>query len=346
MKLHNRKPDINEMYKVLRREAPSRPVFFELFMNGPLYERLAGRKMDPDAPDRDLEWLRFTVEAYAAAGYDYATTHPSGFGFPAESRGHVEGAKTCSLNSGFVITDEASFEAYKWPNPEDFDYSRIFKIKPYLPDGLKLMAMGPGGVLENVIRLVGYDNLCAMIYDTPHVAKAVFDHVGERLVKHYKICVESDTIGIIMSNDDWGFKTQPFLSPDQMREYVFPWHKKIVEVAHNAGIPAILHSCGNASELIDDIADYMKFDGRHSHEDIICPVEECYEKWHDRFAIIGGIDVDFITRATPEEITKRCVAMLDRVRDRGGFALGTGNSVPEYIPQENFLAMIKAGLDY
>jgi len=345
MKLHNRKPDINEMYKVLRREAPSRPVFFELFMNGPLYERLAGRKIE-NATDWPLEWLRLTVDAYAAAGYDYAVTHPSDFGFPAEGRGQTAGMKTGSLNLGFVITDEKSFEAYQWKNPEDFDYSRIYKIKPFLPDGMKLMAMGPGGVLENAISLVGYDNLCEMIYDKPALAKAVFDNVGSRLVKHYQICAESDTIGIIMSNDDWGFKTQPFLSPAQMREFVFPWHKKIVEVAHNAGIPAILHSCGNASELIDDIADYMKFDGRHSHEDIICPVEEFYELYHDRFAIIGGIDVDFITRATPEEITKRCVAMLDRVRDRGGFALGTGNSVPEYIPQENFLAMIKAGLDY
>ena len=345
MKLHNRKPDINELYKVLRREAPSRPVFFELFMNGPMYERLAERKFEP-GDNYGFEWLRLSVDAYAAAGFDYATAHPSEFGFPTKGRGQTAGMKSGSLNTGFVITDEQSFADYKWPNPEDFDFSRIGKIKPYLPDGLKLMCMGPGGVLENVISLVGYDNLCVMIYDQPALAKAVFDHVGSRLVKFYEICVTYDTTGLVMSNDDWGFKTQPFLSPEQMREYVFPWHKRIVEVAHGAGIPAVLHSCGNPTELIDDVVDNMKFDGRHSYEDTIVPVEEAYELWHDRVAILGGMDVDFIIRASHEEITKRCVAMLDRSRERGGYALGTGNSVPEYIPQDNYIALLKAGLAY
>jgi hypothetical protein len=32
--------------------------------------------------------------------------------------------------------------------------------------------------------------------------------------------------------------------------------------------------------------------------------------------------------------------MLRQVGDRGGFAVGTGNSVPYYVPTENYLAMI------
>jgi uroporphyrinogen decarboxylase len=37
--------------------------------------------------------------------------------------------------------------------------------------------------------------------------------------------------------------------------------------------------------------------------------------------------------------------MLERAAERGGFALGTGNSVPEYVPDENFFALIRAALD-
>lgn len=33
--------------------------------------------------------------------------------------------------------------------------------------------------------------------------------------------------------------------------------------------------------------------------------------------------------------------MLEKGR-QGGYALGTGNSIPEYIPKENYLAMIGA----
>jgi len=30
---------------------------------------------------------------------------------------------------------------------------------------------------------------------------------------------------------------------------------------------------------------------------------------------------------------------------QGGYALGSGNSIPDYIPSENYLAMLKAGTE-
>jgi uroporphyrinogen decarboxylase len=342
MKLHDRKPDIENLYKVLRKEEPSRPTLFELFMNLPLYERLAGRKLEKTG-DPVLENLKLVVEAYAAAGYDYATAHGSDFGF--RSKRHQE-KNTISLNDGFVITSEASFEAYEWPDPENADFSGLEKIRPFLPEGMKLMVMGPGGVLENVIQLTGYDNLCLMIYDNPELTQALFDRVGELLLKYYEIALQYDTVGFLMSNDDWGFKTQTFLAPEDMRKYVFPWHKKYVKLAHGHGIPACLHSCGYFGEVMEDTISAMGFDGKHSYEDTILPVEDSYEKWQGRIAILGGIDVNFIIQRSEEEITTRCRAMLKRAEGRGGYALGTGNSVPEYIPQDHFIALLKAALEY
>ena len=37
--------------------------------------------------------------------------------------------------------------------------------------------------------------------------------------------------------------------------------------------------------------------------------------------------------------------MLERTAGRGGYALGTGNSVPDYVPDENYFAMIRAALE-
>jgi len=49
-----------------------------------------------------------------------------------------------------------------------------------------------------------------------------------------------------------------------------------------------------------------------------------------------------VCRSTPKEIYSRASAMLERSADRGGYALGTGNSVPAYVPYENYIAMIAA----
>jgi uroporphyrinogen decarboxylase len=89
-----------------------------------------------------------------------------------------------------------------------------------------------------------------------------------------------------------------------------------------------------------DILD-MGLDGLHSYEDGIQPVEAAYEQWGRHIAILGGIDVDFLCRSTRDGIQQRCRAMLERASERGGYALGSGNSIPYYVPDESYLAMIE-----
>ncbi len=340
-----RKPDFTNILKVLQKQKPDRPTLFELFMNVPLYERLAGRRL-PAGADA-AQTLQLTVEAYTAAGYDYTTTHAADYSLGwGEGMGTARHESTISLNEGFSITDRASYERFHWNDPGAYDYSRLEKAREFLPEGMKLMVMGPGGVLENVIAIVGFDNLCMMLYDDPDLAREIFDQVGSRLLGYYENAVEYDTVGFLCANDDWGFNTQTFLSPAAMRQYVFPWHKKIVDLAHRHGKPCILHSCGYFHDMMDPVIDELHFDGKHSYEDNILSVEESYEKWNPRIAILGGLDVDFIIRSSPEAVKQRARAMLERTMDRGGYALGTGNSVPEYLPQENYLAMISVIHEY
>jgi len=179
-----------------------------------------------------------------------------------------------------------------------------------------------------------------MIYEEPDLAARIFDDVGSRLLEYYEMVVEMDSVCALVSNDDWGFKTQTMLSPEHMRQYVFPWHKKIVAMGHKHNKPVLLHSCGMLEEVMDDIINDIAFDGKHSYEDVIMPVEDAYEKYKGRIAVLGGIDVDFICTKSPDEIAKRSHAMIERAQKDGGFALGTGNSVPQYIPTENYMAMI------
>jgi len=341
-----REPNFDNVLKVLRCERPERPTLFEFFMNDPLYRRMAGPEIS--ARDDRLAGFRVWIHAFRRLGYDYATVGSWMLGalaFPAAERAH---GQTVSLNEGFVITDRESFERYAWQDPAESDYSPLEDLAAEVPDGMKLILSGPGGVLENVIKLVGYENLCYLIADDPELVDDIFEAVGSRLETYYRLGCAYDTIGAAISNDDWGFKTQPMLAPDDLRRFLFPWHKRIVEAIHAADKPAVLHSCGNPESIMEDIIDDMRYDGRHSYEDTILPVEDFYERWCGRIAVLGGMDVDFIVRATPEAIHHRAHEMLERAGDRGGYALGTGNSVPEYVPDEKYFAMISAatGLEY
>jgi uroporphyrinogen decarboxylase len=90
----------------------------------------------------------------------------------------------------------------------------------------------------------------------------------------------------------------------------------------------------------------MKIDGRQSNEDKIIPVEKTYADLSGRIAVLGGLDIDFLARSDESAVYRRSKAMLDASALKGGYALGSGNSVPDYIPLRNYLAMLRAALEY
>ena len=319
-----------------------RPVLFEFFLNEFLYNSATE---GVNLPENEL--LRDcvkTVLTYDRFGYDYGTFRAlpgSGFSFPDIRKRE----KTISQNEGAVVSDWESFEKYILPVPafKDADFKVIEELIPYIPEGMKLIASGPGGIEENLISMVGYENLCFMMVDHPDLVEAISRKVGERLAEYYSRLCNFPVVGACISNDDRGFKTQTLLTRDQLQTYIFPWHQKITDTIHNSGRKVILHSCGNIYPVMDTIIDVLKYDAKHSYEDAIMPVEQAYDEYGSRIAILGGIDVDFVCQSTPEEVFRRSKEMLERAAGKGGYALGTGNSVPEYVPVDNYLAMIRAG---
>jgi len=333
-------PDFTNLLAVLNCQVPKRPTLFEFFLNDRLYSRLATKPPTDD----DFAHHQWVIEAFRRVGYDYATVSIPGFSF---LDGLVLRPKlsSVSLNVGNIIHTRAELDRYNWLDPNSADFDILDRLADGLPKGMKLIPYSPDGVLENVTELVGYENLCIMIKEDPGLAYDIFEGVGTNLVQFFDRTARYDTVGACIVNDDWGFKTQTMFSPPDMRKFVFPWIRKIVEAIHSAGKPAILHSCGHFDRIINDIIDDLKFDGRHSYEDAIMPVEEAYERYHQHIAIMGGIDVNFICLSSSEDVYQRSKSMLDRSVSRGAFALGTGNSVPEYVPDSGYFAMIRAALD-
>ncbi len=344
----NNSPDFTQLLKVLRRDIPDRPVLFEFFFDDEVYEELTGKKLSEGTRWPNLNNLyergKIIIEAFMKAGYDHATIQGSAFDimYNVFKNKTVESA-TVSLNEGNYIFDRKSFENFPWCEPEDFDYSHLDSLAEVLPEGMKLIVQGPCGILEMVIQLIGYEKLCYLFFDDPELTKEVFDAVGTRFVRYYQQVVRHKSVGAIIYNDDWGFNTGPMISPDHLRSLVFPHVRRIVSCAHSAGLPAILHSCGNLyHQLIEDIIDDLKFDAKHSFEDIILPVEEAYRHYHQRIAILGGLDVDFLVRSSPQQIEERSKKLLELGMHGGAYALGSGNSIANYIPQASFRAIRSA----
>ncbi len=191
--------------------------------------------------------------------------------------------------------------------------------------------------------LMGYEPMGYAMADQPDLVQAMFDRVGETLVQVFATIAGHEAVGAIFLGDDMGFKTQPMISPAALRKYVFPWQRRIAEAVHARGKPFLLHACGNLESVMEDLIDDVGIDAKHSFEDVIMPVAAAKRRWGDRIALLGGVDVDFLTRAEPEAVRARTREVLEACMPGGGYALGTGNSVANYIPLGNYLAMLEEG---
>ncbi len=340
-------PDWNRLARCLRLEGePDRVPFFELFANQPIMEAVIGREFpgrasDPEGARQRAEAL---AEFHIKAGYDYLGDSTL-FAFPRKERSASEDGRIYVNTEVNTIPDRAAFEAYEWPAVRDEHFLPIEAALEALPEGMKMKPLGPGGVLENVMWLMGYEPLSYALADDLKLVDEIFTKIGTTLVDIFTRLAGFENTEFINLGDDMGFKTQTMLPPDLMRKYVFPWQKRIVEVIHAQGKIAVLHACGNLAEVMEDII-ACGWDAKHSFEDVIMPVAEAKRRWGDRLAMCGGLDVDKICRLSTEEVRGYTRGMIRDCAPGGGWCLGTGNSVADYVPVANYAAMLEAGREF
>jgi uroporphyrinogen decarboxylase len=240
------------------------------------------------------------------------------------------------------------FEKYPWPDPHTPSATRELEwYQENLPEDMCIIGSGGfGHFAEFLTWLMGYETFCYALYDQRDLVQAIAD----RLKEFYRISLQRilgfDRVKILWGSDDMGFKTGLLFSVEDMREFVLSGHKMLAEMSHAAGRPYILHSCGNLRQIMDELIDDVKIDGKHSFEDAIEDVRELKPTCGQRIALLGGIDVDFLCRSDPAAIRCRVRETLDVCQPGGGYCLGTGNSVANYIPLDHYLAMVDEGRRY
>jgi uroporphyrinogen decarboxylase len=191
--------------------------------------------------------------------------------------------------------------------------------------------------------LMGYVPFAMLLKDDPALVQAVADKVGEMLVSIYSTTAEIPRVGAQWIGDDMGFRTSTMVSPEDLQCYVFPWLRKLADIAHAHAMPFLLHSCGNLRQIMDQLIHDVKIDAKHSFEDVIQPVTEAKRLYGDRIALLGGVDVHCLCSSSEEEVRAYTRRLIETCAPGGGWALGTGNSVANYIPLRNYLAMLDEG---
>jgi uroporphyrinogen decarboxylase len=306
-----------------------------------------------------MEWRQPTSEEDAQAAYleNFARFHyhmgyslvkfERGLPFPAH---HLVGddpapgsqrSRAWTDQHHGTITSWADFERYPWPRVEDYDFSAFEQLNRILPEGMGLMLSHSGGPYEVLSALMSYEGLCLTLHDDFALVKATADRIGERMEQFYTHLLTLDRVMAIFPGDDMGFRTGTLLGPDHLRQLTLPWHARFASMAHQRGVPYFLHSCGNLERIYEDLIGKVGIDGKHSYEDAILPPEQFQARYGSRVAVLGGLDVHTLAAGTLDDVRRRARQLIETCGARGRYAIGSGNSIPSYIPAENYLAMVE-----
>ncbi len=330
---------------ILRKTQPMRVFFAEMFLDSGIRDKIIERfcincNLDRNDP---VNYYRAEIALQKFLGYDMVRccitpVFPDNVSSKTASFGISEDA----VASG-PIQNWKDFELYPWPEISSLDFSPLDWLEKELPQNMKCYVTAPVGIYK---MLLGYEDMLYMMYDSPDLMKAVLEKVNAIHADFARTVCGYSCVGVLWGSDDMGFKSQTFFPPDYIRETILPVHQTQARIAHESGKLYFLHACGNLSEVMDDLIDAVKIDAKHSFEDAIVPVTEMKRRYGDKIALLGGIDMDFLCRANETDLRKKVRNVLDICLPNGGYCLGSGNSIADYVPMNNFLIMLDEGRNY
>lgn len=335
-------PDYRHFEAVMRNERPSRLPLYEHVVKASSMEKILGEPFAglEGGDARDLaEYFRQHCRFFRAMTYDTVS-------YEVCLGGILPGQSAICGGQG-PIQSRADFDAYPWQElPARYWLTakpRFDALVAALPPGMKAVGGVGNGVFELAESLVGLEYLPFIEVDDPELYADLFRAIGDLMCAiwsdflprygcHFAAC---------RFGDDLGFKTSLLTNPGTVRKHILAQYRRVIEIVHAGGKPFLWHSCGCIFEIMDDVI-ALGINAKHSNEDSIAPFDRWIHDYGNKIGLLGGFDMDILCVNSPEAVFDQVIEQGRRFRKSArGYALGSGNSIPDYVPTENYLAMIR-----
>jgi uroporphyrinogen decarboxylase len=310
--------------------------------------------------------LEDEVEFCMSAGYDFV---PLSLGFRQTIRGESKGimgtkqietkllkpleaqydprgqkkSKRMWAEEGFgLIRDRSSLERFDWPDPDaDYSYDSVERVGQLLPENAKAI-VNVGYIFTAPWMLMGLEAFCMALAQGDRLVHQVIERVGRIQSRVVENLLQFDCVGAIRMPDDLGHTGGTLVNPRFLRECIFPWHKRIGDMVHGTGKLYLFHSDGRLYDVIDDLIE-CGFQGLHPCEPASMDIEALKRKYAGRLCLMGNINLDStLCLGTPSDVVEEVKLRIRTIAPGGGYCCGSSNSIPEYVPYENYVAMIQA----
>ena len=361
--LSGREPDFNRLRTALFCGQPDFVPALELFHDTPVKEAFLGRPIQTIADD---------IAFHYAAGYDYYSTWASYDEIGRGIASHVTYLETATASPyggtqprrwaperDGLLKSVADVEAFPWPEPGSGRITlsglgsdpvplleAVDQIASHLPDGMGFI-LCTDGIFERFTKgLTGYETFCYLLHDEPELVRRVFAKVGELWLALYEQAAALPQVRALWLADDIAYGQGLLFSPHIMREHLFPWYRRIGKVIARYNKPYLFHSDGDLRPIMEDLI-ACGFNAIHPVEPKGMDIGELKRDYGGRMCLVGNIDLgSTLVRGTPTDVRTEVRERIRTIGPGGGYCVGSSNSVTNYVPQENFRAMLEATFEY
>jgi uroporphyrinogen decarboxylase len=340
------KPDFNRFLAAVRHQETDRVPLGEILIDYTIQSQFLGRTVTADD-------LAGQVEFWSKAGYDYIPITVSMMSpgkVTEESKitrvlkemvlrdnPGVTDPKAWNLEMTSFIHDRSDLDKFPWEVAADIDFSKLNAVKDLLPEGMKVIAIS-GKIFTLTWMLMGFNNFALKLVLDESLVAEVFERVATIQFKALETIFALDHVAGVWVVDDIAFGTGPMISPAALKKHVFSWYRKVGQRCHENNRIFMMHSDGDLSMLMDDLI-AMDLDAIQPIDPSCMDMAKVKKMWGDRICLIGNVSNELLRSGSPQEVAARVKELLRDVAPGGGFALGSGNSVPNWARFENYMAM-------
>jgi uroporphyrinogen decarboxylase len=237
---------------------------------------------------------------------------------------------------------------YIWPSVDWFDYSVI----PGQLEGKEIYPVQGGGSEPFLIYkdLRGQEQAFMDLILNPDIVDycldKLFDFCYENTLRIYEQVPGKITFSYIA--EDMGAETDLMYSPDQIRRFLLPRMKRMIDLAHEAGVYAFHHNDGAIRKILPDLIAIGI--------DILNPIqwrckgmerEGLKRDFGDRLIFHGGVDNQYtLAFGSVEEVKKEVIENIEILGYDGRYIIAPCHNIQSVSPVENIVAMYEAGYEY
>jgi uroporphyrinogen decarboxylase len=154
--------------------------------------------------------------------------------------------------------------------------------------------------------------------------------------------VAAEGVDFVFAADDFAFKSGLFVNPKLFEEIWRPHFDRILDPFRDANIPIMFHSDGKIDEAMDMLID-MGVDCVTPMDPSGIDYREYKKRYGDKVSLMGNIDLTWpLIEGTPSDVEKDVREHAETLKAGGRWVAASSHSIVNYIPHENFIAMINA----